>query len=178
MKVLIVEDSPEKSNEIRKSLMELGITKITGANEYVTGRNLALHEDFDLLVVDMTMPKFSDAEQPVSCAGKELLFDLLDEDKYIPSIVITGYLDFGSGLRKLKDSVPKLPGRLLNPNYGHILESDPDKSYDYSDYWKLHAYLSEKIPFYIGILYFQLEQQTWKEELKSIIQKWMAECLK
>ena len=94
----------------------------------------------------------------------------MDADVRTPTIVITGYLDFGNN-GKTDKIYNDLPVMLKNENYGKKLVENLEKVYDISDFYGIHEFLSENIPFYLGIIYFQLQRSEWKRELLKLIEE-------
>jgi two-component system copper resistance phosphate regulon response regulator CusR len=56
MRILIIEDESKMSSYLRKGLTEASFTVDTAANG-IDGLFLALHEDFDLIVLDVMLPE-------------------------------------------------------------------------------------------------------------------------
>lgn len=172
MKIFIIEDSFEKSKEIENLLDRIDGVSLEVAEEYVQARDKIIKYNYDILILDMTLPRANDTRKFRSYAGKELMFDMIDMDIEIPTIVITGYLDFGNTCKTDK-IYEKLPVMLRNENYGREFEEDLEKVYDFSDFYGMHEFLSENIPFYLGIIYFQLQRTDWKRELLKLIEERM-----
>lgn len=55
MRILIVEDEPKMASYLRKGLMEASFT-VDVSNDGSDGLFLALHEDYDLIVLDVMLP--------------------------------------------------------------------------------------------------------------------------
>lgn len=171
MRIFIVEDSKEKYKEIVDLLDEVGDFSCELAEEYVQAREKIRNSAFDIMILDMTLPRANDTRQLRPHAGKELMFDMLDEEIMVPTIVLTGYLDFGGGDKadKANKKYVDLPVMLKNKNYKKTVEEDLDKIYDFSDFYGMHDYLSDNIPFYLGMIYFQLQNTKWKKELLELL---------
>ena len=170
MKIFIVEDSFEKFKEIEHLLDKIDGVSLELAEEYVQAREKIIRSNYDILVLDMTLPRANDTRKFRSYAGKELMFDMMDADVRTPTIVITGYLDFGNN-GKTDKIYNDLPVMLKNENYGKKLVENLEKVYDISDFYGIHEFLSENIPFYLGIIYFQLKRSEWKRELLKLIEE-------
>src|ERR1700680_1094809 len=61
MRILIIEDEPKMSSYLRKGLTEASFTVDTAADGK-DGLFLALHEEFDLIVLDVMLPELSGLE--------------------------------------------------------------------------------------------------------------------
>src|ERR1700687_2364355 len=78
MRILIVEDEPKMASYLRKGLTEASFTVDTAADGK-DGLFLALHEDFDLIVLDVMLPEMD---------GLEVLKRLRME-KHTPVLLLT-----------------------------------------------------------------------------------------
>ncbi|MBI2316974.1 MAG: heavy metal response regulator transcription factor [Betaproteobacteria bacterium] len=78
MKILIIEDTPSTVDYLRQGLSEHGFA-VDVAYDGVDGRHMALEQDFDLIVLDVTMPRLD---------GWEVLKSLR-EKKDTPVIFLT-----------------------------------------------------------------------------------------
>jgi two-component system copper resistance phosphate regulon response regulator CusR len=78
MRILIVEDEPKMASYLRKGLTEASFT-VTVAADGKDGLFLALHEDFDLIVLDVMLPELD---------GLEVLRRLRKE-KHTPVLLLT-----------------------------------------------------------------------------------------
>jgi two-component system copper resistance phosphate regulon response regulator CusR len=78
MRILIIEDEPKMAAYLRKGLVEASFTVDTADNG-VNGLFLALHEEFDLIVLDVMLPGID---------GFELLRRLRKE-KQTPVLLLT-----------------------------------------------------------------------------------------
>jgi two-component system copper resistance phosphate regulon response regulator CusR len=61
MRILVIEDEERVALPIKKGLDELGFTT-TIAPDGLTGRRLALTQDFDLIITDILLPKINGIE--------------------------------------------------------------------------------------------------------------------
>ena len=147
MHILIVEDQVDKASKLESfcrsyfSELELsieisgslnsGFRKITGDNE------------FDLLLLDMSMPAYDITEEdisgggPESFAGKELLAQMELREIFIPVVVITQYSSFNEGQISLDDLSEKL--------------------------------MDEYHEFYLGAVYYSSATDEWKNGLSKIL---------
>jgi two-component system, OmpR family, copper resistance phosphate regulon response regulator CusR len=78
MRILIVEDEPKMASYLRKGLTEASYT-VDLADNGKDGLFLALHEDFDLIVLDVMLPELN---------GFQVL-KRLREQKQTPVLLLT-----------------------------------------------------------------------------------------
>jgi two-component system copper resistance phosphate regulon response regulator CusR len=78
MRILIVEDEPKMASYLQKGLTEAGFT-VDIAVDGKDGLFLALHEDFDLIVLDVMLPELD---------GREVL-KRLRKEKQTPVLLLT-----------------------------------------------------------------------------------------
>ncbi len=105
MKILIVEDQPEKACELSNHLDILieDELNICVEDSLKSGlMHLISQEKPDFLVLDMSMPKFSSSNntldsEPASDAGKELMKQMKIREILVPTIVVTQYSIFEKG---------------------------------------------------------------------------------
>lgn len=79
MRILIVEDEPKMASYLRKGLTEASFT-VDIAADGRDGLFLALHEDFDLIVLDVMLPELD---------GLSVLKRLRMEKKHTPVLLLT-----------------------------------------------------------------------------------------
>ena len=70
MKLLIVEDEARMADLLRKGLTEEGHTA-TCASDGAEGLALAKSYEFDVIILDIMMPKLADMSSPSGCARKK-----------------------------------------------------------------------------------------------------------
>ncbi|MBT3381704.1 MAG: response regulator [Lentisphaerae bacterium] len=145
MRVLLVEDQPEKREQIRSFVFEAMApdAEILDA----TSLRMALRHTvdcarFDLILLDMSMPNFDGTPQdplgrsPESFAGKEFLEQMRLRSIVAPVIVITQYSAFEGGTVTL-DSLAK------------------EFQNQYGD-------------FYLGAVYYNSASDAWKQHLLEL----------
>lgn len=167
-KVLIIEDLPEKKMDIKKEIKESGIQTIHTAKCYVDAMKLLNENNYDLIILDMTLPReITEGSDLNTHYGKIILFDLLDMKKYIPCIVITRYTYFGNGVG---------PTFVLSSNFylenQYFMKKKEEKieiDCDISTYKGLHELFSHRIPFYAGMIYYNPNENNWKRNLMKLI---------
>lgn len=129
MKILLVEDQPDKREQIKDFI----INEISSSYEIVDKESLrgALKEicnnnKYDLILLDMSMPNFDPKHgnnadcSPESFAGRELLEQLELRSINIPVIVITQYSSFEGGTISLEDLTCDLKCKYGNNFLGSI----------------------------------------------------------
>lgn len=142
-KLLIVEDMDLKANAIKSFVeKEYPTIEIIRKESY----NSSLHEiysnyeDYDLILLDMTMSTFDVSEEdnggvPEPLAGRQILDGMYLRDISIPVVVVTMYKSFaGVG----------------------ITEFDRELKEEYSD-------------IYQGYIFFVYNSNDWKENLKKYL---------
>lgn len=106
MKILLVEDNPLKREKISEFVSANPDVSLLEAASYNSGMSLLLSEDFDLIILDMSMPTFdrTDASHGGrfrAVAGKEIATRLAKLKRLVPFVVVTGYKDFSVGSQSL-----------------------------------------------------------------------------
>lgn len=148
MKILLVEDQPDKREHIKKYLTSKFVNNVEitdkeslrGALKAVVSNN-----KYDLILLDMSMPNFDPSvddptdSSPESFAGKELLEQMKLRGLKIPVIVITQYSSFEGGVVTLESLSEQFENK-----FGE---------------------------FYIGSVYFNLAVDAWKNQLGSLLRK-------
>ena len=101
MKILIVEDSDNKVKKIisfLKSIKNKNID-IDCAFSYTTGLNKAIDNEYNLLILDMSIPTYEKSSNEAGgrsriFGGKEIVRQLQRENKLKPFIILTQYNKF------------------------------------------------------------------------------------
>lgn len=135
MKILIVEDDINK----RKRLAELvrGTVRDATINErgsYQSGLSAALETDYDLLILDMSMPTYDSMSGTTGnhrrFAGRDIIRELHRRRRETRAIVVTQFETFGEGRNRrtldelrqeLADNYPSIYDSTV---YYHAAESD------------------------------------------------------
>lgn len=169
-KALIVDDLPEKGIEIQEELRKLDIEIIYFARCYIDAMKLLEKNEYDLIILDMTLPREIDKGSKLNTyLGKNILFDMLSMRKFIPSIIVTRYTYFGNEIESPYFHTSSFC--LGNPYFMKNKEEVIEIKYDISTYRGLHELLTEKIPFYVGMIYYNPNEDTWKNNLENFIQE-------
>lgn len=112
MRILLVEDEEFKRSAISKELTDwLGESlELVQCGSLRGGlREVSSGKKFDLMLLDMSMPGFDEAEEltnleePESFAGKELLAQMTLRGILVPVVVVTQYRAFAKGTIDLDD---------------------------------------------------------------------------
>ncbi|MDO3385635.1 response regulator [Gilvimarinus sp. SDUM040013] len=145
MKIAIIEDQPEKLQEILYFLEEFYEVKpcIKICESLKSGLILIKNDqDFDLILLDMSMPVLdakhdSHGLKPENFAGRELMKQMKIRGISVPVVVVTQYAVFE------KDNITLAE---LNEEF--------EKSYQ---------------DFYKGCVYFQSSSDDWMQELAEVL---------
>jgi len=102
MRILVIEDNPIKRSKIIAHLVSSCDAQIDEAASFNSGLVLALRNDYDLLLLDMSMPTFDRTDQSNGgrfrpMAGRDIAVRLARSGRLPPVYVVTGYRDFGVG---------------------------------------------------------------------------------
>jgi CheY-like chemotaxis protein len=146
LKILIVEDQPEKAEDISSFLNDyfLNKTEIVIEESLRSGLMQVVTDDLiDLIILDMSMPNFTvgldevaDSE-PVSFAGAQLMKQMEIRGICIRTIVLTQYSIFEKGSVTLKD---------------------------------LDASFKKEYPsFYLGSSFYSSSSPEWRDEIKKLL---------
>lgn len=107
MKILIIEDDPIKMNNI-ENLIESTFKDISVVKcvSYMSGVNKILQNEFDLILLDMSLPLYDDAIQtakPKNFGGRDILKEMKRHKKKSTVKIITQYNEFDDGSISMKD---------------------------------------------------------------------------
>lgn len=165
---LVVEDENTKYNDICSVINHMNSNTIDRANNAKEAIRLLRKKAYDIILLDMTLPYSKDNRKLNTYAGKELLFDMQIEDIEVPTIVITRYTNFGSEQSTFSSSKPLT--YLINDNWGKDYEYRFEH-YDITQFEGLHEYLKNEISFYVGIVFFTQQNDSWKNNLVELIER-------
>lgn len=149
MRILLVEDDERKRGHILAFLQrELAQEQVISARSYHSGVRALLEDEFDLVVLDMTIPTYDISVEepggrPHPFGGREILEQM--ERRGIPTriVVVTQYQQFGEG--------------------GQI-----------STLEELNAQLRDQFgERYLGAIYYDPSIGNWKKELSQIVSGWI-----
>jgi DNA-binding NarL/FixJ family response regulator len=103
MKILIIEDDPNKAQQILSFLNEdLKISEITYKKSYQSGLKELYENNFDFVLLDMSLPTYDinpgeDAYKFRHIAGYDILNELKRKNKIAKVIIMTQFERFGEG---------------------------------------------------------------------------------
>ena len=172
MKILIVEDREDKLNSIKNVINSFfDKSEIKVSKTYFSAKHEILNDYFDLVIMDMFLPDAKDNENLYGLAGKDLIFDMEDEDINIPVLVVTQYTESCSIGKNDNIVNINIPLMLENQNYGKALDCNSIIESDITFYQGLHEYLIQIIPFYLGIIFYSNKFPSWRNNLKYFLNK-------
>ena len=145
LRVLLVEDDENKRLQIVNTLntrSEVG--SITQAKSYKSGLRALLGEEFDLVLLDMTLPMFDvgpneHGGKTEVYAGRDLFKQMERRRIFTPVILITQYTSFGEGEEQLT----------LDELDSHLGKQHPNQ--------------------YLGHVYYDAVQEEWKTTLDNLL---------
>ena len=169
-RALVVDDLPEKGMDIKDELLKQNFEIIHFARCYIDAIKLLEEKEYDLIILDMTLPReITKGSKLITSSGKKILYDMFNMRKCIPSIVITRYTYFGDEAEPAYLHTSNFC--LENPYFMKNKEELIEAKYDLSTYMGLHELFSQKISFYVGMIYYNPHEDTWKDNLRDFIQK-------
>jgi CheY-like chemotaxis protein len=150
MKFLLVEDDPDKAQrlldfvqqEFRGAHVDI-VKSFHSALKAINDRSL----QYDVALLDMSMPNFDVSASepsggtPENFAGRELLAQMRLRKRTIPTVIVTMFDGFGDG-----------------PSRVSLADLDASLSAKYSE-------------FYIGHVYYDQAQESWKAALRKVLQR-------
>ena len=116
MRILLVEDDGYKSSAIKQWIAAMyNNMEVTLTESYKEGCVAALDEQFDLLILDMSLPartQNAGASKDTIVNGGELIIrELLDEGKEFNAIILTQYETFnGETMEAIEDRLRQMCG--------------------------------------------------------------------
>ena len=107
MNIVIIEDDKNKLSAICNFLDRYQHIQYSHQISYHSGMRALLSHNFDLLLLDMSMPMYDITAQetggrPLALAGRDILFQLRRRKSSLKAIIVTQYEDFdGLSLQEL-----------------------------------------------------------------------------
>lgn len=140
MRVLIVEDDPNKLLSITKFLNDYSNIQYETRTAFQSGVRAILSNSFDLLLLDMSMPVYDvtgrdGGGRSLPLAGRDILFQLKRKKIHLKTIIITQYEAFG--------------GMSLENLHQNLLQE-----------------FSEN---YVGYVYYNVTQDNWRHSLAHLL---------
>lgn len=145
MKILIIEDDSHKMRRIAEEINEIcADVQLTEARSYQRGVYCLMTEQYDFLLLDMSLPTFDishdeDGFQVDPFAGRNILQEMKRKNIFIPTAVITMFETFGDGSDLMT-----------------LAELDKDLADNYPT-------------IYREVIYYNSSEINWKESLKKFI---------
>ena len=142
MRALIVEDDANKMKALSAFLREYSVVDIVTKMSYHSSILILLKEQFDLVLLDMTIPLYditpSDTGgRPLPLGGRDILFTISRKKIQTKVIVVTQYESFeGTSLSQLDHD--------LQNSFANL---------------------------YCGSVYYNTTQNLWKEQLNKILEE-------
>jgi len=146
-KVLLIEDDKKKIDDITEYLgSNYDFSTLVVKESYQSGMRAAMEGDFDLLLLDMSIPTWD--KSPTETGGSyqkfggyKILKEVIRKEKKIKTILITMFDDFGESdtsitLKELND--------LLKKDFPEV---------------------------YQGAIFYSTRETKWKDELDSYLKK-------
>ena len=147
MHILVIEDDDNKRQQLGEFLAASYIgLDLVGARSLNSGLRHLTREQFDVAIIDMTMPTFDVTEteeggRPQAYGGRELLRKMARKGIETPAVVVTQFDSFGSGADRL------------------TLE-------------QLDQQLRERFPgIYAGSVYYSAIEDRWREDLSRLLKQ-------
>ncbi len=147
MRILIIEDDSNKMGRIANEVREIRKdAQITEARSYQSGVRSLMSEQFDFLLLDMSLPIFDisfeeDGFQVDPFSGRNILTEMIRKNVLVPTAVITMFETFGEGSDLMT-----------------LEELDKDLGEKYA-------------AIYRGAIYYNSSEINWKESLKKLFEE-------
>ncbi|SEA55038.1 Response regulator receiver domain-containing protein [Xylanibacter ruminicola] len=133
MKILLVEDDEHKTNDIITYIESMNkMIDVSTARSVESGVQAAVDDQYDLILLDMTIPNFditekSDGGKSYKNGGEIIVKELLDEEVEFRCAVITQYETFNN---ETIDQISARIGKLCGENYlGYVKYSTNTESW-------------------------------------------------
>lgn len=146
MKVLLVEDDEEKRQQLSLFMQEEFGAQVTEARSRQSGVGALLRDQYDLIILDMTMPTYDvtpteDGGRSQAYAGRDILQQMERRGISTKAIVVTQFDRFGAA----EDEITLLT---------------------------LDAQLETAFPdTYAGAIYYNVGYAGWRENLRTVVQQ-------
>jgi len=145
MRILIVDDDRAKIDKIEEVILnKFEVDIVNRKYSYQSGIKEILNSEYDLVLLDMSMPTFDitsrdNGGQLKEVAGKDIMRYMKRKKVMIPVIVITQYDILGEKAIKLSDIMIELETKYRE--------------------------------FYLGTVYYDVTIENWKTEIIDLISK-------
>lgn len=146
-KTILIEDDSKKIEDIKEYVTkQLGCEIFTVKESYQSGIREILQNDYDLLLLDMSIPTFD--KTPVESGGPyekfggyKVLREIIRKKRPVKTILITMFDDFGESDLSIT-----------------LSQIDQSLKQEFSN-------------VYLGSVFYHARENKWQEDLKTIIQE-------
>jgi len=145
IKIILIEDDYKKIEDIREFITEeLLFENLVVKESYQSGIREILHNNFDLLLLDMSIPTFDKSPQESGghfekFGGYKVLREIIRKNRPVKTILITMFDDFG--------------------------ESDLSITLSQID----ESLKKEFSSLYLGSVFYNATENKWKDDLRQIL---------
>jgi CheY-like chemotaxis protein len=146
MRVLVVDDDDNKRRQLCRAVNDtVAVAEITERRSYQSALRALITGNYELVVLDMTMPTFDvasddDGGRTQAYAGRELLRQMEARAVRTPAIVVTQYEQFGGET-----------GLTLGELNAQLAALHPD--------------------VYVGSIFFDITTANWRHEFAALIRR-------
>jgi CheY-like chemotaxis protein len=145
MKVLVVDDDPNKVKQLRDCVSDLlPRAEVVTCRSYQSGLKAALFEKPDIIVLDMTMPNYDvggkeSGGRERRYAGQQILRQLKRKMAVTRSVVVTQFEQFGEGEQLVT-----------------LEELSRNLAYEFGE-------------SFLGTIFYQAGDTHWRDEMKHLL---------
>lgn len=146
-KILFIEDNKTKAEAVKNFVLEnFKICDITIKESFTSGLRELFTNNFDILLVDMSLPtregqSSNSINNFLHLGGHKIMSEMKRKKLQIPTILITMFSEFGVG-----------------KTFMDINELDEILSGEFEDFYK-------------GYIYYSSQEESWKKNLKTGLEK-------
>jgi CheY-like chemotaxis protein len=147
IRILFIEDNKTKIKDVKAFLKEnyTGIS-LSVKESFTSGLRELFTNDYEIVFLDMSLPKREGSQNNTlnnfeQLGGHKILSEMKRKEKFLPTILITMFRDFGVG-QSFKD---------LN-------EIDVMCNTEFENFYK-------------GVVYYSSREDSWKEKLNSYLKE-------
>lgn len=105
MRIIVAEDYQRKSDDLCAAVSEVvPDAVIDTATSYRGTLDLIMTNSYQLAVLDITMPDFDErgsASEIMHYAGKEILMEMLYQNRFCPTVMVTGFGVIGNNQKRV-----------------------------------------------------------------------------
>lgn len=166
MRYLIVEDRPEKAEEIISAIKAVNIKYEISTCEKETKDILKNDKKYDLILLDMAFPKSHSGRVNDNKYGGINILNFMKIFKiHIPVIVISIYWDFNS----LSKPEPELANRVYYNSTNSKQDGEPSNKMNNLE--DLNTLMSYRFENYIGAIQYSEVNNAWKNHIIKMIKE-------